>query len=117
MKTNWVYGGIINNVWSIDENHSLNLMFFQALINYNIKNGLYISSAPIITSNWNNAQGDKWTIPLGAGVGKIVKLKGKLPVNLQAIAYYNAVKPEFRADWQLRGMVVVLLPTSILKGK
>jgi hypothetical protein len=112
-----VYGGVINNVWSVDENNSLNLFYFQYFINYNLPDGLYLTSAPIITSNWKADSGDQWTIPFGAGIGKIVKVGGKLPLNLQAGAYYNVVKPEYGADWQLRAMVVVLLPTSILKGK
>jgi hypothetical protein len=111
----WVYGLVMNNVWSVDENNSLNLFYTQYFINYNLPKGLYITSAPIITSNWNADSGNQWTIPFGAGIGKIVKVGGKLPLNLQAGAYYNAVKPENGADWQLRAMVVVLLPTSILK--
>jgi hypothetical protein len=112
-----VYGLVMNNVWSVDEDNSLNLFYLQYFINYNLPDGLYLTSAPIITSNWNAESGDQWTIPFGAGIGKIVKLGGKLPLNLQAGAYYNAVKPEYGADWQLRAMVVVLLPTSMLKGK
>ena len=113
----WVYGGVLNNVWSVDENSSLNLFYLQYFINYNLLDGLYLTTAPILTSDWNAEPGDQWTIPFGAGIGKIVKVGGKLPVNLQASAYYNAVKPEYGADWQLRAMVVVLLPTSMLKNK
>jgi hypothetical protein len=110
----WVYGVVMNNVWSVDENNSLNLFYLQYFINYNLPKGLYLTTAPIITSNWNAEPGDQWTIPFGAGIGKIVKVGGKLPLNLQAGAYYNAVKPEYGADWQLRAQVVILLPTSIL---
>ena len=112
-----VYGVVMNNIWSLDENNSLNLFYLQYFVNYNLPQGLYLTSAPIITSNWKAESGDQWTIPFGAGIGKIVKIGGKLPLNLQAGAYYNAVKPEYGADWQLRAMVVVLLPTSMLKGK
>jgi len=117
ITSKWVYGGLINNVWSFDDNNSLNLFFFQYFINYNLPDGLYLSSAPVITANWKAASGDQWTIPFGLSIGKIVKAGGKLPLNLQAGAYYNAVKPEYGADWQLRAQVVVLLPTSMLKKK
>lgn len=110
----WVYGGVVNNIWSFDEKSSLNLFYFQYFINYNLLDGLYLTSAPIITSNWKSESGDQWTIPFGAGIGKIVKIGGKLPLNLQASAYYNAVKPKYGSDWQLRLMAVVLLPASIL---
>jgi hypothetical protein len=108
----WVYGGVFNNIWSVDENNSLNLFYFQYFINFNLPDGLYLTSAPILTSDWNAEPGDQWTIPFGAGIGKIVKAGGKLPVNLQVSAYYNAVKPEYGADWSIRFMAVVLLPTN-----
>ncbi len=117
MTEKWVYGGLVNNVWSFDKNKSLNLFLFQYFINYNLPDGLYLTSAPIITANWKAKSGEQWTIPFGVGMGKIVTVGGKLPLNLQAGAYYNVVKPEMGADWQLRAQVVVLLPTSVLKKK
>jgi hypothetical protein len=44
-----------------------------------------LSSSPIITANWLAASSNRWTLPIGGGVGKIVKF-GKLPVNFQAQA-------------------------------
>ena len=35
-------------------------------------------------------------------VGRVIKLGGKLPVNLLLGAYYNALRPEFGPTWQLR---------------
>jgi hypothetical protein len=37
-------------------------------------------------------------VPLGGGVGKIVRF-GNLPVNSQAQAFYNVEKPQYGADW------------------
>lgn len=49
-------------------------------------------------------------MPVGGGVGKIVRL-GKLPLNLQLAAYYNVVTPKtFGADWQLRFQFQFLFP-------
>ena len=51
-----------------------------------------------------------WTVPVGGGVGKIIKI-GKLPLNLQLAAYYNVVTPkDFGADWQLRFQLQLLFP-------
>ncbi len=41
---------------------------------------------------------------------------GKLPVNIQAQAYYNTVKPDLGADWTLRVQVQFLIPTSVFGG-
>ncbi|MBO6631543.1 MAG: neuromedin U, partial [Psychroserpens sp.] len=64
---------------------------------------------PIITSNWEAPSGEQWTVPLGAGFGKLFRL-GKLPVNAQAGYYYNVVSPEFGADSQFRFQLTMLLP-------
>jgi hypothetical protein len=59
-----------------------------------------------------DAQAQWLVVPFGAGVGKLVHL-GKLPVNVNAQGYYNAVRPDVGPEWQLRVAAVVLLPTSI----
>ena len=46
---------------------------------------------------------------MGGGVGKLFKL-GKLPVNTQLQAYYNAERPKYASDWQLRFQIQFLLP-------
>ncbi|MEE4113706.1 MAG: hypothetical protein V2I40_12890 [Desulfobacteraceae bacterium] len=69
--------------------------------NYNLPQGWYISSAPIITANWKADSGDQWTVPFGGGVGKIFRI-GKQPVNAQAQAFYNVEIPDNGPDWTLR---------------
>ena len=59
-----------------------------------------LSSAPIITANWDTS-GRKWTVPVGANVGRVFKI-GSQPINLSVGAYYNIVTPEYGPDWQLR---------------
>ncbi len=54
----------------------------QPFLNYNFAGGTYITSAPIITADWKADSGQRWTVPLGVGVGKIFHF-GKLPVNTQ----------------------------------
>jgi hypothetical protein len=107
MPGNWVIGSLFSNVWAQD----VNQFTWQYFINYNIpnSNGLYLTSAPIITANWEADSGDRWTVPFGGGVGKIFKI-GKQPVNGQVSAYYNVDKPEFGADWQLRLQLQLLFP-------
>lgn len=100
----WVIGGIVQNTWSFagDEDRSdVNFLFSQIFVNYNLKKGWYLSSAPIITANWEADSGDQWTVPLGGGAGKLHHI-GKLPMDFQVQAFYNVVKPEFGADWSLR---------------
>ena len=50
--------------------------------------GWYLVSAPIITANMMADSSDRWTVPLGGGVGRIIRVD-KLPVNLSLQGFYN----------------------------
>jgi hypothetical protein len=68
-----------------------------------------------MTANWEAESGNQWTVPLGMGIGKLVKLGGKHPLNLNANYFYNVVSPPLGANSQLRIAAVFLLPTSVHK--
>jgi len=108
----WVYGVLINNVWSLTSNKqggSYSNGLIQPFINYNFPDGFYLTSAPIATVNWKAESSQQWTVPVGGGVGKIFHF-GKLPVNTQISAYYNVVKPDFGPNWQIRAQVQFMFP-------
>jgi hypothetical protein len=110
----WLYGALINNVWSFagdDDRSNVNQMILQPFVNYNLPKGWYVSSAPILTANWQADSDQRWVVPLGAGVGKIFKL-GKQPVNASVQGYYNVVHPDDGPDWQLRAQLQLLFPTK-----
>ena len=68
-------------------------------------------SAPINTADWKADSGNRWTVPLGGGVGKVFRL-GKLPININSQALYNVEHPDFGPDWQLRFQMQFLFPKS-----
>lgn len=114
MPGRWVLGVLLNNQWSFagDSDRSpVNSMLLQYFVNYNFAGGWYFISAPINTANWEASSDDRWTVPLGGGVGKIFHA-GKQPMNAQIGAYYNIVKPDHTpaADWQLRIQLQLLFP-------
>ncbi len=112
MPDPWVIGFVASNIWSFagdSDRNKVNLFTLQYFINYNLPKGWYLSSAPINTANWEADDGNKWTIPLGGGGGKIVRL-GKLPINLQTQAFYNIEKPENGPEWQWRLQIQLLFP-------
>ena len=65
--------------------------------------------APIITANWRANSGNVWTVPMGGGVGKIMKL-GFQPSNWQAEFYGNAVYPSGGSSWTMRMQIASLFP-------
>ena len=95
-----VLGGLVNNVWSVSEDRGeVNMFLMQPFINYNFPSGWYFTSAPIMTANWDAPSGQKWSIPIGGGAGKIVRF-GKLPVNINSQIFWYAEKPDGGPDWE-----------------
>ncbi|MBX3028313.1 neuromedin U [bacterium] len=108
----WVVGALANQQWSMvgwkgDYNHLL----VQPFVNYNLSDGWYLVSAPIITGDFATGGGNHWTVPVGGGVGKVWRIgKVGLPLNTQIVPFYNAVTPDFGPDWQLRFQFAFLFP-------
>lgn len=107
----WVYGVLVNNVWSSNNSTSpsYNNGLMQPFLNYNFKSGLYLTSSPIMTVNWQAKGPNQWTVPMGGGVGKIFHI-GKLPVNSQVAGYYNVARPDFAPNWQIRAQIQLMFP-------
>lgn len=109
----WVVGGLVQQVWSFagdSDRRDVSELLIQPFVNYNLPDSWYLSTAPVITRNWKARNSDdRWTVPLGGGVGKIVRF-GKLPVNLQLQAYYNAVRPDPIGAWTIRFQIQLLFP-------
>jgi hypothetical protein len=109
MQGPWVVGSLFSNIWSFTGDEQVNLFTWQYFVNYNLDDGWYLTSAPIITANWEADSDDTWTVPFGGGVGKVFRI-GKQPMNASLQAYYNVEKPDFGADWQLRLQLQFLFP-------
>ena len=111
MPGNWVVGSLISNVKSVSGGGGtdFNLFTWQYFVNYNFNHGWYVTSAPIITANWEANGSDRWTVPFGGGFGRVMKF-GKQPVNMNIQAYKNVETPTFGAEWQLRIQVQLLFP-------
>ena len=112
MRGHWVIGVLANQQWSYAGwgNNDFSAMLIQPFINYNLPHGWYLVTAPIITANWNANSANRWTVPVGGGVGKIQRF-GKLPLNISLSAFWNAETPQnWGADWQMRFQVQFLFP-------
>jgi hypothetical protein len=108
----WLVGALVNNVWSFagrDDRPDVNQMLIQPFIVYTFPGAWSVESAPVITADWKADRDNRWTVPLGAGVGKIVRL-GKLPLSTSIDAYYNVTRPDHAAKWQLRIRIQLLFP-------
>jgi hypothetical protein len=113
----WLFGALVQNVWSYagdSDESDVNFFSLQYFINYNFKSGWYISSTPTITADWKADSDDRWTIPFGGGVGRLVKF-GNQPVDLKLQGFYNVENPKGTADWSLQLQVKLLFPKKFAK--
>lgn len=110
MPGNWALGLTANNVWSY-ENSDLNSLFSQVFVVYTFESAWFVQMMPTITANWNAPEGQKWSIPLGANVGKVV-MAGKQPIKLIGGGSYYAVSPDNGPSWQLFFQAVFLFPSK-----
>jgi hypothetical protein len=106
----WVYGSLISQLWSYHGNDpEVNITAIQPFINYNMKDGWYLVSSPVITKNWSADSSQQWTVPIGGGFGRVFKI-GKQPVNASIKAYHNLQSPRSGSDWQLQFQIQFLFP-------
>ena len=114
MPGNWVIGGLIQNMWSYagpSEEPEINKFTFQYFINYNLSNGWYLTSTPIMTADWEKASGEEWTVPMGGGIGKLARF-GNQPVDFKLQGFGNVEKPEGGPEWSIMFAVKFLFPKS-----
>lgn len=115
----WVVGLLANNLWSYAGNNDrkdVSQFLAQYFVNYNLPDAWYLTSSPIITANWEaEGKGNKWTVPVGGGLGKVFRI-GKLPFNGNVSAFANVVRPDAGPDWTLRVQLALLLPKSLFSN-
>ncbi len=109
MPGRWVVGSLFSNIWDIDGDTEVNFFTWQYFVNYNLDDGWYVTSSPIITANWEAPSGEEWTVPIGGGFGKIFRV-GKQPMNASFQYFYNLEEPEFVGNWSIRLQLQLMFP-------
>jgi hypothetical protein len=105
----WLIGILANNVWAGSGKERVDRMTLSPFVHYNLKDGWYVVSSPVLTSNWAATDGGRWTVPVGGGVGRLFKIDDQA-VNTRIQGLYNAVRPDLGPRWQLQIQVQLLFP-------
>lgn len=108
----WSLGVLVRNIWSFagdSKRAEVNQFLLQPFINYNLEDGWYLTTEPILTANWRAEPTDRWTVPLGGGIGKLFTI-GQQPINTRLTAYYNAERPTNAPDWAIKLTIAFLFP-------
>ena len=112
-QPDWGSMGILGRqLWSFagdsDRNY-VNQTLIEPFINFNLDNGWYLITDMILTANWQADSGNRWTIPVGGGAGKLLKIGGQA-INTRLEAYYNVESPDGAPDWQVHFTWSFLFP-------
>jgi len=105
-------GFLARQLWSFtgqSDRDEVSSFLLEPFINYNLPKGWYLISDMVLTANWYAESGNQWTVPVGAGAGKLFNI-GKQAMNTRLEAYANVVKPDGAPDWTLSWTLQFLFP-------
>ena len=106
------FGMLGRQLWSFagdSDRADVNQSLFEPFLNYNLPKGWYLITDIIITANWDASSNNRWTVPIGGGVGKLFKI-GRQAMNARTEAYYNVEKPDNAPNWQWGFTIQFLFP-------
>jgi hypothetical protein len=90
-------------------------MNLQPIINFFFAGGWNIGYSGNILANWEAPANDRWTVPVGLGVGKVVKF-GRLPVKISLAGQYMVTQPDpVGQKWNVQIQFTPVLP-KLIKG-
>lgn len=90
-------------------------MNLQPIINFFIHGGWNVGYSGNILVNWEAPSNNRWTVPIGLGVGKVVKF-GRLPVKISLAGQYMVTQPDpVGQRWNVQIQLTPVLP-KLIKG-
>jgi len=115
----WVFGALFQQWWSFAGDNGSRPGTSQSNIQYFIQylfgEHWQIGMAPNILIDWKADQGQRFTVPVGLGIGKMVKI-GPLPVKFTLEGDYMGVNPDdFGQRYGVRFQIIPVLP-DLFKG-
>ena len=104
--------------WSIGGEHGrpdTNQMNLQPIATIFFGEGWSFGYSGNILADWTAPSPDIWTVPIGLGLGKVVKF-GRLPVKLQLAVQYMPVHPRISGqEWNVQVQITPVIP-KLIKG-
>ena len=104
--------------WSIGGEHGrpdTNQMNLQPIATIFFGEGWSIGYSGNILADWTAPSEDVWTVPVGLGLGKVVKL-GRLPVKINLAVQYMPVHPRISGqEWNVQVQITPVIP-KLVKG-
>ncbi|MDX1698390.1 MAG: hypothetical protein R3308_08890 [Thiohalobacterales bacterium] len=99
---------IVANVWG--NSGKFNTMTIQPIVSYDLVPGSSLLYNAIWNANWEASSGDRWTVPLGLSYNKTWDMGGGHGLDFVIGPYYNVVRPDGSARWQINSSINWLFP-------
>ena len=102
----WSYAGDANRP-------DTNQMNIQPIINFFIRGGWNVGYSGNILVDWEAPSDNRWTVPIGINVGKVVKF-GRLPVKIGLSGQYMVTQPEpVGQHWNVQILLTPVIPKLV----
>ena len=116
MPGSWVLWMLVTQRWYVagpgnTPQNTLNSFLAQPFINYNFGKGWTLTESPVITANWNEPDGQKWTVPIGLAITN-TNTWLELPISYQLGYYGNVVRPRFAPYGFVRFQMTFIWPVK-----
>lgn len=108
----WSAGLVAQNIWSLGGTrpNKVNEFAAQYIFAYNFSDGWYLSSNATITADWRADSKNRWTIPVGGGLGKTFQIAGSKHFYSAALqGFYNVRQPELVGRWSVMAQFQIML--------
>jgi len=113
----WVYGFLWQHWESVagdDARPDVAKTDFQYIARYALPNAWSVGAGPTITVTREEDGERRWTVPVGLGVTKTVRV-GKTPVKLRAEAHYSIVRPDDYGEvWNIRFQITPVIDSPFM---
>jgi hypothetical protein len=115
MSKDWVLGTLTQQWWSFagdDDRPKTSFLSAQYFIWKILPNAWQVGMAPVVMVDWKAESGNQVTFPVGLGVGKTVKLFGKMPFKIIAEIEYTVVRPDnLGQQWNFVLQITPVIPS------
>ncbi len=94
------FAGILANQWG--DSGKFNTMTLQPMFFYSLAPAKSLAYNAVISADWEASSSNRWTVPLGLSYNQTWDMGGGHGFDLMVGPYYNVVRPDGGARWQLR---------------
>ena len=113
----WTIGVIPQVWWSVagdEDRPDTNQMEIQYTIARHFENGWNLRTRPTIKADFKAEGGNKWNVPVGAGISKLIKIH-KVPVLIGVEAQYSVIRQDdFGPEWTIVSDITIVIPNPQL---